>query len=685
MTTDENILQEMLERVTNPAKVDVDNLAVQMFCMIVQSNSDLVTKAHELIVNKMHSSNTTEAARAIGLLEECMSKGGLEFQKKTAKFTFLNELIALVLDKHAGPPAPVDTKKRIMECLMLWTVEHQDKTKIQEAYDNLKRQVNFAHAPTTVNANSPALTNVREQRSSILGKDDELVAKLLKQGGEENWKKANLLIKHRFNQEARRTEFICHLKSELKKIDSTMEVLDEMLNSYSSDTPGEDSRDIMQELYNTCKSHNEQMARWPDFLGDGEPEFLEDVLNTKDLLMVVIQRYKELFENELQLTKSLDVITSKTTTSTTATTTANTDLLSELLGDSINTSSQDTKPTMTTNSSKPASANNTTLDELSEIFGSINDNTETNNKPHHPSDLLGNLDLLEPITVFDSGTKDLAVTTVTNGKGEEKTSQGFKELKEIDKLSEEMFKQSLKEEQRLLSFKKETEKLSLNDMAKDKMQTSLLAAKVADNKCKSILRTQEDNKTITILDELTTDFKDLNGKENKVENLEIKEIVSDVKKEVEPKSNAVVTSAITSKPLAEITIDLDEVTPLDEGQRILLDDDDIQVTLNFTADRPGEHVSVIVMAVTNKSKLPVKDFQFEASVKKPCKVRLLPPTDVTMAPSKPFRPSAPINQVVLLLNPTQKPVDLTCIVGYKLGDDPDPIKESIVAKDIPYV
>lgn len=208
-----------------------------------------------------------------------MSKAGLEFQKKTAKFTFLNELIALVLDKHSGPPAPVDIKKRIMECLMLWTVEHQDKTKIQEAYDNLKKQVNFSHGPTTINSNSPSLTNVREQRPNILGKDDELVGKLLKQGGDENLKKANLLIKHRVNQDARRTEFICHLKSELKKIESTMEVLDEMLSSYSSDVTEEDSRDIIQELYNTCKGHNEQMARWPDFLGDGEPEFLGENKN----------------------------------------------------------------------------------------------------------------------------------------------------------------------------------------------------------------------------------------------------------------------------------------------------------------------------------------------------------------------------------------------------------------------
>lgn len=90
MTTDENILEEMLgkysvikknmvnpnvkifflntvERVTSPARNSVDNLAVQMFCIIVQSNSGLVTKAHELIVKKMHSDNTTEATRAIGV------------------------------------------------------------------------------------------------------------------------------------------------------------------------------------------------------------------------------------------------------------------------------------------------------------------------------------------------------------------------------------------------------------------------------------------------------------------------------------------------------------------------------------------------------------------------------------------------------------------------------------------
>lgn len=62
------LLSKFSERSTNPRKEDVDNMAVQMFCMIVNSNKgDLVNKAHELIVKKIRSQNITEANRAIGV------------------------------------------------------------------------------------------------------------------------------------------------------------------------------------------------------------------------------------------------------------------------------------------------------------------------------------------------------------------------------------------------------------------------------------------------------------------------------------------------------------------------------------------------------------------------------------------------------------------------------------------
>lgn len=51
---------------------------------------------------------------------------------------------------------------------------------------------------------------------------------------------------------------------------------------------------------------------------------------------------------------------------------------------------------------------------------------------------------------------------------------------------------------------------------------------------------------------------------------------------------------------------------------------------------------------------------------------------------KPFRPVTSINQIILLHNPTGDSVDLMCIISYKLSDDPDLVKECLMAKDIPY-
>lgn len=169
-------------------------------------------------------------------------------------------------------------------------------------------------------------------------------------------------------------------------------------------------------------------------------------------------------------------------------------------------------------------------------------------------------------------------------------------------------------------FGREPEKITLNDLAKDKIQTSLLNSKATvevDNKIlENPIKTKEETKEVLdINNDLIADLKDFKEKENQVESLKTQDFKQENTMEMnKDKENS---NSVVLKPLAEISVDLDEVIPLDEGQRVLSDDDDdIQVTLNFTADRPSQNVSVIVMAVTNKSKLPVKDFQFEASVKK---------------------------------------------------------------------
>lgn len=152
-------------------------------------------------------------------------------------------------------------------------------------------------------------------------------------------------------------------------------------------------------------------------------------------------------------------------------------------------------------------------------------------------------------------------------------------------------------------------------MVKDKTLTSLNATKNADKLPTALNQENQENKLKTS-DDFTNKIEDVKEiTQEAVEKTEIQEEKvdkSDLKEDVISADH----KSLAFKPLADIFVDLDEVTPLDEGQRLLLDDDDIQVTLYFTADRPSEHVSVIVMSVSNKSKLPVKDFHFEASVKK---------------------------------------------------------------------
>lgn len=164
----------------------------------------------------------------------------------------------------------------------------------------------------------------------------------------------------------------------------------------------------------------------------------------------------------------------------------------------------------------------------------------------------------------------------------------------------------------LLHFR-EPEKITLNDLAKDKIQASL---KTNTNDKKTSLESLSDSEDQDILDCKKDTVLQMNTM-----NIAEKIILDDAQKQ-ETEQNANITEeskkpvvVATPKPLAEITVDIDDLTPEKECQ-VLLDDEDIQVSLNLAADRPTPHVTVIVMSVTNKSHLPMEDIHFEASVRK---------------------------------------------------------------------
>ncbi|XP_055844236.1 ADP-ribosylation factor-binding protein GGA3 [Episyrphus balteatus] len=649
--SNKNILAAMLERATNPAAENVDELAVQIFCVTVRNDPNLIHEAMSLIVSKIQSSNVTQSIRGVSLLEECMDKCGSTFQDEVSKFRFLNDLIRLVSNKYQGKKTPTQIRDKIMDCLLLWTTEYPDKIKIREAYDLLRKE-------GTDHGSVPVMSTVK--KDTIMGIDEEKFRKLVQSKNADDFKRANLLVQARVNQDAKRMELMCRHKSELQEIKNTASLLNQMLDSFEQNSSGEEGEtvNLIKELYDSCENYVPIIERLPELIDNTNEKLIDETIEVNDYLQAVIERYKAIFlKNKPPKASSLSSTTAQPSTAITTS-----DLLSGLLAQP--------EPIKPTSADKAIDSTPNPLDELSEIFGNMENSTSK-----IQASLFENMNLLEPSTVL------LEVEQPQNEKNNDLTSSKYdsRKLTAIDIMSEELLKASLQNSERMCSFKKEPERVSLNDLAKEKtmIDSTLPSAANLAKKVESVLLSPTLPKSEKISEEKEKPLDD-----NSFENNSKDELILGEPEIEKSDQNTDKEENLPVVHLADIQIDLDDVCPTTEK---LLLDDDIKVTLNFTSNRPSPNVSVIVVSVTNQSKLPVTSFHFDASVRKPSKVRLLPATGDSMPGAKPFRPATPINLIMLLLNPTKSDVDVTCIVGYKLGDDPDPIKESIVAKNIAYV
>lgn len=158
--------------------------------------------------------------------------------------------------------------------------------------------------------------------------------------------------------------------------------------------------------------------------------------------------------------------------------------------------------------------------------------------------------------------------------------------------------------------------------------------------------------------------------------------------EVPPPTEAVKVEAPDCKiALKDIKLDINEIEPSEtEAPRTIMDEKKgLKVLVNFTKDRPAKDVMVLVITVINQGPSAISKFQFDASVSKPCKLRILEASGHELPGVKPFKPpTETINQVLLLMNPTHQPVNMIAILTYNIQDDEDPYKESLEVKDIPF-
>lgn len=280
-------------------------------------------------------------------------------------------------------------------------------------------------------------------------------------------------------------------------------------------------------------------------------------------------------------------------------------MLNELLGDLL-LSDAATAP-----APAPASAGNAqneakpnSLADLSDIFSSALAESEEKHHKQQSNDAFQPLpggELLEPQVLVprknsasSNGTGD-AADSLANGTGQSlaagqgKRSSLNRKMPAIDMLSEELFQQVLPASQeRMSSFKRDPEKLTLNDLVRERMQV-----KPTEQQPAGAGGDAPDDVPL------------------------LSSVSASLAAEAEPAAEQLPTAPAPKevKHLSEICIELDNIQATGE-ERVVLDDDDMHLSLNFTEDRPSRHVSVIVIAAQNKSRQPVKDFQFEASVKK---------------------------------------------------------------------
>lgn len=403
-------------------------------------------------------------------------------------------------------------------------------------------------------------------------------------------------------------------------------LLKEMLNEYNPSETSDDSLSTLRDIYSSCEKLKPTVTRLAEEPHESEA-FISKVLETLDSLNVSMDLYTARIINK----EPAPITASRNQT------------ISNLLD-------------VGTTSVKPQEIKDSgNLSELNDIFS-----TPTNHLKTPTTEPFQINNILTPQLVTGIAANSSTLDLITSNLATINKSMNSAAMKNSDDLMRNF---EIPQESPQKNDVKPKERLSELDSIISGMKNSLMS--VVETKVEDVIELHDSDDDKVLIEE---------------EIEEVHEVVDVIEvKSVEP---------VVKKSLAEIQIDLNDIQPNEmEAPRTVLDEKKgLKVQLNFTKDCPAKDVMVLVITVINQGPNSITNFQFDASVSKPCKVRLLPASSVELPGVKPFKPpTETINQVLLLMNPTQNPVNMVCILNYIASDDPDPVKESIEIKDIPYV
>lgn len=223
---------------------------------------------------------------------------GHRFRSTVGTFRFLNELVKLVSPKYLSAETDARVRAKILDLLLLWTVQYPKEGKVKEAYHMLLRQ-GVVHDP-------PNPVSIQKQRPAPAAADCPLqrppadptslkIKQLIQSKNPDrvDVHAANLMIQNYYEVEKKKALRM----QEMSKGRENVAVLHEMMEHFSVSESSADDVALIRELYGSCK------ALQPTILmltanPEQEERVMRDALETNDLLVQALQKYESIMAQE---------------------------------------------------------------------------------------------------------------------------------------------------------------------------------------------------------------------------------------------------------------------------------------------------------------------------------------------------------------------------------------------------
>ncbi|XP_019615671.1 PREDICTED: ADP-ribosylation factor-binding protein GGA3-like isoform X1 [Branchiostoma belcheri] len=309
---DGETLETWLNKATSPANRQEDWEYIMGFCDQVNKELEGPQIATRLISHKIQSPQEMEAMQALTVLEACVKNCGRRFHQEIGKFRFLNEMIKLVSPKYLGSKTKPKVKTRVIELLYSWSKGLPHETKVQDAYQMLKKQGIVTEDPKVEDVYEPPPPP--RPRNTLFEDEDKakLLDRLLKSKHPEDLQAANRLIKNMVKEDSDRMERVSRRMNQLEEVNNNVRLLNEMLAHYKPNEASDSEKEVMKELYAQCEKMRPNLFRLASDTPEGDDGIdakaqsegsasssssaLADILRANDDLMRVMQSYQRLVE-----------------------------------------------------------------------------------------------------------------------------------------------------------------------------------------------------------------------------------------------------------------------------------------------------------------------------------------------------------------------------------------------------